>query len=59
MSDDDEAVQVEADAPKDADDPFTKIKFDPHKGLEMIAPIRPGVLKEIGHVVDDEPEQPA
>jgi len=31
-------------------DPFTKIPFNPRKGLDMFAPIRPGVLKEIGQV---------
>ena len=33
-------------------DPFTKIRFDPRKGLDMVAPIRPGVLKEIPGVDD-------
>jgi hypothetical protein len=28
--------------------PFTKIPFNPHKGIMTFAPIRPGVLKEIG-----------
>ena len=31
-------------------DPFTKIPFNPRKGMEMVAPIRPRALKEIGKV---------
>jgi len=31
-------------------DPFTKIHFNPHKGIMLFAPIRPGILKEIGTV---------
>jgi hypothetical protein len=28
-------------------DPFTKIRFHPHEGIMSLAPIRPGILKEI------------
>lgn len=35
-----------------AADPFTKIRFHPHEGIMSFAPIRPGILKEIGSVVD-------
>jgi len=31
-------------------DPFTKILFNPHEGIMSLAPIRPGILKEIGTV---------
>ena len=36
--------------PTGPEDPFTKIRFNPHKGLDMVAPIRLGVLKEIGSI---------
>jgi hypothetical protein len=36
------------------DDPFTKIPFHPRKGLDMVAPIRTGLLREIGTVDREE-----
>jgi hypothetical protein len=40
-------------ADSEEQDPFTKIKFNPHIGIMTFAPIRPGVLKEIGPIVND------
>jgi len=56
MSDNEDQNQVEAqpEVGQQEVDPFTKIPFNPHKGLELFAPIRPSLLKGIGAAVRDE-----
>jgi hypothetical protein len=51
-SDESEVSDGALEAAEQLVDPFTKIPFHPHKGIMTFAPIRPGVLKEIGAVTE-------